>query len=40
MYEYGGAQCMSMEGPSVYVWRGPVYECRGGQCMSVEGANV
>ena len=26
MNEYEGGQCMSVEGASVWVWRGPVYD--------------
>ena len=47
MYQYGGAsvlvcrgQCISMEGASVWVRRGPMYGYGGGQCMGMEGASV
>ena len=47
VYWYGGAsvlawrgQCISIEGASVWVQRGPVYEYVGGQCMGMEGASV
>ena len=34
MYEYGRGQCISLEGASIRVWKGPVYDYAGDQCMT------